>query len=266
VLYEKNATLGGNAKTNAWATGDPTAPTVTTGLSVLAWPDAYFHNYNQLLRDLDIPTTIVDLRFFIRDNEQGIMAHSKTSLLRGELRTDMDRWTRMVSIIRRVNACLCRCPYPSIYAMSILNPFNLLSLRLVARLFSVSERFWNVVVIPIYSSSFLTVKLDVIPAVIAPVLHDLIPLDSTPNMRTWATNSSGVFHKLTEGITTLTSCDLSAVLCRPDGKISVVTRDGTGNGDFDDVIFACCADTALSLLRAPSRLEQILLGGVYFPE
>ncbi len=44
TIFEKMATIGGNAKVQHW----PTNPPVISGLSVLAWPDEYFHNYNQV--------------------------------------------------------------------------------------------------------------------------------------------------------------------------------------------------------------------------
>lgn len=52
TIFEKRDTIGGNAKVFPW----PTTPSVTTGLSVLAWPDAYFHNYNQVCK---FPSTCV---------------------------------------------------------------------------------------------------------------------------------------------------------------------------------------------------------------
>jgi hypothetical protein len=56
-------------------------------------------------------------------------------------------------------------------------------------------------VVGIYSSSFLTDKLDSIPGVIAPILDDLIPIGGIPRMNTWKKNSSEVFEKLSEGCT-----------------------------------------------------------------
>jgi hypothetical protein len=43
-LFEKMPNVGGNARVFHWKTDPP----VTTGLSVLAWPDKYFHNYNEV--------------------------------------------------------------------------------------------------------------------------------------------------------------------------------------------------------------------------
>ena len=56
-----NLPNAGNAKTHTWPDG------VTTGLSVLAWPPAYFANYEALIRELGLKTEEVDLGFYIRD-------------------------------------------------------------------------------------------------------------------------------------------------------------------------------------------------------
>ena len=66
-MYEKMPTVGGNAKVRERERDEShrppsvialsllvqvfhwqTSPPVTTGLSVLAWPDKYFHNYNEV--------------------------------------------------------------------------------------------------------------------------------------------------------------------------------------------------------------------------
>eukprot|EP01130_Rhizamoeba_saxonica_P005786 TRINITY_DN2294_c0_g1_i1.p1 TRINITY_DN2294_c0_g1~~TRINITY_DN2294_c0_g1_i1.p1 ORF type:complete len:223 (+),score=19.91 TRINITY_DN2294_c0_g1_i1:52-669(+) len=51
TVYEKNSVVGGNAKTHQWSlSSDDSLPQkLTTGLSVLAWPSGYFHNYEALL-------------------------------------------------------------------------------------------------------------------------------------------------------------------------------------------------------------------------
>ena len=82
TLYEARKELGGNAKTFTWEDG------TTTGLSVLAWPAQYFHNYCRLLRELKIESTEVDLPFMVgphtgqmgssaRERERGIVERER---------------------------------------------------------------------------------------------------------------------------------------------------------------------------------------------
>eukprot|EP00047_Mylnosiga_fluctuans_P012730 m.27573 g.27573 ORF g.27573 m.27573 type:complete len:486 (+) comp4436_c0_seq1:168-1625(+) len=260
TIFEKVATLGGNARVQQW----PTSPPVTSGLSVLAWPDIYFHNYNNLLAKLGIDTTMVNLKFFVKDSKRGTFVHGKPSSLQEKLSTDIARWNRMVSFIRSVNGFLHRSPYPSLYDMSVLNPFNIITLRQASRLFGVSAEYWNTAVVPIYSSTFLTAKLDCVPAVIAPVIHDLIPLDAPSQMRTWCENSSLVFKAMTEGITVRTGVNIEKVLFNPNGTIVVKTE--SGETEFDRIIFACSADAALSMMDSPSALEKFALGKIGYSD
>lgn len=275
TIFEKMPTLGGNAKTHTWASSPP----LVSGLSVLAWPDKYFHNYNQaslhcffrcadlfqLLTELHIPTTLVELKFFISDANNGIYAHDRRSLFRDSVAHDTARWLSMVSFVTKVNSFFFGASSaPSIYNMSVLNPLNIISLRTLSRLFRVSSTFWNSVVVPIYSSSFLTVRLNSVPAVILPVLHDLIPVDGAAHMRTWAENSSVVFQKLASGITVHTSSSVSSVSFTDTGKI-LVHADGNVF-EFDRIIFACNSSAALKMMASPSVLEQQLLSGVGYAD
>ena len=61
-LFEAEATLGGNAKTHTWPDD------VTTGLSVLAWPSAYFANYQKLLETIGVQQVDASIGFYIRDS------------------------------------------------------------------------------------------------------------------------------------------------------------------------------------------------------
>ncbi len=64
----------------------------------------------------------------------------------------------------------------------MLNPFNYVPLRFATWCFGISYKFYETVIVSIYSSTFLTVKLKYIPCVILPIVVDLIPLDDLPEM------------------------------------------------------------------------------------
>ena len=66
TIYEASSKLGGNARTHQWQTN---RFSVTTGLSVLAWPK-FFRNYDHLLKELNIRTTTVQLPFFIHNRKE----------------------------------------------------------------------------------------------------------------------------------------------------------------------------------------------------
>eukprot|EP01045_Picozoa_sp_COSAG04_P021870 COSAG04_NODE_2391_length_4216_cov_4.177071_5_plen_234_part_00 len=109
-MFEAAERLGGNAKTHEWA-GSGGA---ISGLSVLAWPPAYFRNYQALLRTLGVPTELAKVRFFIGVEQPGggglgVFAHGRPSELRERYSADLRRWERLVGFISRVNdVCSCR--------------------------------------------------------------------------------------------------------------------------------------------------------------
>ena len=110
-IFESEPRLGGNAKTHEWA-GSGGA---ISGLSVLAWPAAYFRNYQALLRTLGVPTELAKVRFFLGVEQpgggglRGVFAHGRPSELRERYSADLRRWERLVGFISRVNdVCSCR--------------------------------------------------------------------------------------------------------------------------------------------------------------
>jgi hypothetical protein len=107
----------------------------------------------------------------------------------------MKKWDVMVAFIRKINLLLeDKKSYKSLYAASVFNPFNFLPLKFcVLYLFGMSNNFWEHIIVALYSSSFLTKKLDGIPAVIVPIVDDLIPLNRVPIMDSWKNNSTEVF-------------------------------------------------------------------------
>jgi hypothetical protein len=109
---------------------------------------------------------------------------------------EIQRWNSMVRLTRTINAFFSSSTEVSLYHMSFLNPLNVISLRLLSRLFGVSHAFWNEVIVPLYASSFLTIRMNGVPAVILPVLDDLIPLVGCPVMHSWSGCSREVFDRI----------------------------------------------------------------------
>ena len=93
---------------------------------------------------------------------------------------------------------------PSFYEVCLWNPLNVLTARFfMLRLCGVSAEFWDTVVVPIYSSSFLTTKLDALPAMIIPALDDIISVGSADPLKalhTWREGSNSVFDAMADDI------------------------------------------------------------------
>eukprot|EP00742_Colponemidia_sp_Colp-10_P016167 GILJ01018502.1.p1 GENE.GILJ01018502.1~~GILJ01018502.1.p1 ORF type:complete len:570 (-),score=44.02 GILJ01018502.1:82-1707(-) len=265
TLFEARDQIGGNAKTHLWRDEE-----IRTGLSVLAWPPQYFHNYTSLLRTLGVDSESVSLPFMVGDDDHGVFAHDMDTNFKHKLQSDIKRWRWLVCFVRYVTWVFNGSHSTlSLYRMNILNPFNYISLRSLSRVFRISSCFWDSIVVPIYSSTFLTVRLDNVPAIIVPIVDDLISVTRTPVMQTWSDNSSLVFSRLTKGVNVKTAVDLTRVFWQyKDGQQILVVEDAHGSRyTFDKVVFACSADNAKRLLStSASSLQAHLLSHVQYTD
>lgn len=263
TVFERRDELGGNAKTHTWSTADAS---ITTGLSVLAWPACYFHNYTRLLAELGVPTEPTRrLRFMVKDGA-AFYAHGEGAAEGGDAR-DMERWKRLVATVRATNARLSgrkQGEPASLYEFAPYNPFNLIPLRTLTRAYGISTTFWERVFVPIHSSSFLTVQLDDLPAVIAPALEDIVSLADGGDLITWSGSSRDVFSRMKADFEHRVHAGAEvATVERDTTGVSVHTADGT-TLRFDEIVFACSAHQALASLPTPTRTERLLLGGMQY--
>eukprot|EP01126_Amoeba_proteus_P017227 TRINITY_DN1819_c0_g1_i16.p1 TRINITY_DN1819_c0_g1~~TRINITY_DN1819_c0_g1_i16.p1 ORF type:complete len:322 (-),score=65.40 TRINITY_DN1819_c0_g1_i16:134-1099(-) len=141
--------------------------------------------------------------------------------------------------------------------MSYLNPLNFLPLLWLTKFFGISRQFWNAIVIPIYSSTFLTVNLAYVPAVVAPTINTIIPLTKLPQLQTWTNSSAEVFNKMVKNIEVRTNTPVQRVV-RKGEEIHVIDKGGNCE-KFSEIIFACPSTVVYQVLYSASLLEQILL-------
>lgn len=262
TIYERNPVVGGNAKVHTWDFPDKPR----SGLSVLAWPQHKFPNYNKLVDELKVEYEPVTLRFFSMDSKGDISAHGLDNEVRQGFAADYEKWARMIAFIARVNVFCCGDDSGSIYNMSYLNPFNIIPLRTTAFMFRISNDFWYKVVEPVYSSTFLSKHLAWIPAVVGPTIAEIVPLDGEPKLVSWKDSSDKVFEKLVEGCTVLTGADVARVLYNESqGTVDIIEGNGTSK-TYDNVIYACAPDAALKMMDKPSWLHNALLSNVSYPE
>ncbi|CAM9269766.1 unnamed protein product, partial [Ectocarpus fasciculatus] len=262
TLFEEREDVGGNAKTFDWSDG------VCTGLSVLAWPSEYFRNYNALLHQLGVESTYVELPFFIKDSTGHTFFHGNDFKVRPRHKNDFRKWVILVGIVRTVNSFFAGTKEKSLYHVSILNPFNMLSLRMMCRLCFISSDFWDCVIVPLYMSSFLTIKLDEVPAVILPTLDDLISVSTTPKMQSWKGSSKDVFSRMANTCKFESCCGQKVLACvRNDVtlKWSVIT-DKREYMNFDKIVFATNSYHAMAAQSGLPFLERCILSNIRYTD
>jgi hypothetical protein len=268
---EQKPVLGGNMKTHTWSVnGTP----VKTGLAVLAWPRQLFHNYNALIHELGVKIKPHVLKWMITrrlpgrdvDDVECIYAHKPTTPAAKKameapwLVQDLEAWRRCMAFIKAVNTWFAPRPLPgvdSMYRSHLLNPLNVIPLRTLTWFFGVSRRFWDEVFVAIHASSLLECKMDSLPAVIAEVMEDIVPIadpNAPPEMDSWlAGHGAEVFDGLTAGFrqSVLTSTGCESVRIEQDelGKfVAIVTDTDNVERTYDRVVFACGAPATLRAL------------------
>ena len=193
----------------------------------------------------------------------------------------------------------------SMYTFSILNPLNIIAAHTwMVTCFGVSQKFWDTVVIPVYSSSFLTTAFHELPATILVPLDDIISVgheDPCKPLHTWRQSSKDVFDAIAKFVTSekanknnriLTGAVVEHVIPHqyadktnkfiPQGKNLVrwSSSSSTTNEEyFDAVIFACpgpevrklihCSNTVAQSRHRPGILGTLLdeiVGGVTYED
>lgn len=257
-MFEAAPTIGGNAKTHDWPVVD--GRRVTVGLSVLAWPTSLFRNYRALLERLEVATEEVELCFFVRAGAEVFTSKGEGGLAR-RYAEDLGRWRRLVEFVRGVNrVCGGFAKGESLYRVAPHNPLNVIPLWPLARAFGISRGFWDDIVVAFYSATFLSTRLDRIPAVILPTIDSILAIDSPGRLETWTGSSREVFDRMTASFAerTHTGRGIVRIEASADG---VTLGDCTGQSHrFDKVVLACPAPAIARALVRRRRLHGLLLG------
>lgn len=154
--------------------------------------------------------------------------------------------------------------HPSLYHFSYWNPLNLVPLYALTRAFGISARFWDEIFVPIHCATMITTSMKDMPAVVAPLLESLVPLERPCRMDTWVDSPRLVFERMCEPFRDRvhTGCTITSVR-RMDGEFRIESKEG-GVFSADRVIFACQAPSILAAFERPSWLERMLLGRVRY--
>lgn len=283
TVYEARKNLSGNAHSFDWYVGKDV---VKTCVSVTAWPPHLYKNYVALLKQIDVKTKTQTLSWFVNSKvpgHEGFLWAADPSAPAGSLREhfkrDFEQYGKALKLINFVTKLFTFQfgAEPSMYSLQTglgpLNPFATFPLHHVARLFGVSQEWWDIVFTPHYTASFLTDKLDNMVAVTGPLIEDQIPLlpndSNTTNCKittceTWADAGTGmreVFAKLTKNCTVKVNTRVTDVSINPKNHNEHVVTDDVGGSDtFDRVVFACQATAIGNMVKDHNWMEDAILG------
>jgi predicted NAD/FAD-binding protein len=152
----------------------------------------------------------------------------------------------------------------SMYRFSYLNPLNLATLYRWARLFGVSREFWEKVFVPIHSATLITTSMRDLPAVVAPLLESVVPLDRPCEMTTWVGAPARVFDRMTAAFASRVHTGCEIVSVRRAGKELELRAASGERFRADRVVMACPAPAARAALDGAGGLARRLLARVRY--
>ena len=260
-LLEKAAELGGNARTHKWSVGEGI---VESPLLVIAWPGQYYHNYHALLDELEVPTTTLPIAYYVKHPE-GVFRQDGEATLDRHFAKDLQRWRRLIAVAGRINDFFIGSAEDrSLYDFSYANPLNVVPLYWLARAFGISREFWEKIFVPVHVATLITTRMKDLPAVVAPLIESIVPLERPGRMTTWVGAPRQVFDRMVHGFESEVHLGCEIVSVR--GGAGGFTRRAADGRSFraDRVFYACQVPAARASLEDATWLERLLLSRVQY--
>ena len=256
-LFEAEAHLGGNAMTVDMPQDDGTS--IPFDISVTACIPSVYHHVLLLARQLGVE--LVDTRFsYSVAYRGGIYAHDLDSDISRELKSEIDRFQRLLKRLNRFG----RLNRSRSRLLNALNPFNYVSMGAVLNFGRFSGDFRYKVLKPMFVNFLMATNVFDMPASLFSRYLEFFDIVTATPMRTWEGGTRRVYELLTEAFRDR--------ICL-GRRVRKVVRTGAGVRvedeagvveTFDDVVFACNANQTLMALDRPSFLESWLLASVRY--
>lgn len=256
-VFEQNQRLGGNAMTVdiPQNEGQP----VPVDISVTAFIPSVYHNYMALMSRYGVESVPTRFSYTVH-YDGGVYAHDFDSPLKVELQSEIDRFQRLLRVLKLFNILNRR---PSI-VLSLLNPFNYVSMGRVLDVWGLSSHFRNKVLKPLFVNFVLASNVFDMPASMFARYLDFFDVERSTPMVTWQGGTRNIYERMTEGFKDRIYLGRGVARIQRD-RHGVVVRDTHGQEErFDQVILACNANQALMLLEQPSVAERWLLGSIRY--
>jgi len=183
--------------------------------------------------------------------------NGETSPFRETMAEDYVKWKALAEKIIEASSDHGRL---TLYNFSALNQYNYVFIKALQTLSCISQDFIDYAFTPIYSFGLLKADLNSVPSVVARGVEKTFALGYVNDIPTYKLNSAAVFTKATDGVTVHLSTPVQSV---KRGKTIKVTT-AKGEEEFDIIVFACNANSALNILTDSSFLEKGLLGNIEY--
>jgi predicted NAD/FAD-binding protein len=257
ALYEKNDYLGGNAMTVEIPQDDGTR--VPVDISVTAYIPTVYHHYVLMLQRYGIKSLPTRFSYSVRYGKD-VYAHDFDSALKQELRAEIDRFSRLLAVLKRFNFL----SESTSRAKAMLNPFNYISMGRLLDALNFSSDFRFKILKPLFVNFVLASGLFDMPASLFSRYLDFFDIEKSTPMVTWDQGTANLYRHMAAEFADRIHLNRGVKRIRRDGD-SVIVCDHEGREErFDEVVLACNANQALMMLERPSRFETVLLSSIRY--
>ena len=256
-LFEANDRLGGNAITVDMPQED--GRSIPFDISVTACIPTVYHKYVQFMQQHDIPLVATRFSYAVRYRHD-VYAHNFSSALRKELQPEIDKFQKLLRFLKVVNVL----SKSKSKLLSMLNPFNYVSMGTLLNLGRFSGDFRYKILKPLFVNFLMATNVFDMPASMFARYLDFFDIETATPMQTWDQGTRRIYQRMSESFRD------KIYLNRPVNKVrrtgsQVTIEDANGQTEqFDQVIFACNANQTLMMLDKPSFLEAFILSSIRY--
>lgn len=262
TVYEKEGWIGGHTHTlDVHMDGQQLA--IDTGFIV--YNDRTYPNFMKLMTQLGVESQATEMSFSVHDPHSGFEynGHSLNSLFARRRHLLSTRFWRMLADMMRFN----RQALDDLAATRLSDDLNL---GQYLRQGSYGNDFIHQYIVPMGAAIWSMSLADMMAFPAHFFLrffrhHGLLSINDRPQWRVIQGGSNAYIEPLIAPFrdSIKTHCPVTRVR-RDDAGVMV--ESSAGSARFDQVIFACHSDQALSLLEAPSAAESRILGAIPYAD
>ena len=256
-LFEAQEQLGGNAITVDMPQDD--GGSIPFDISVTACIPSVYDHILLLMEQFGIELLDTKFSYSVKYGGQ-TYAHDFDSEIREQLKSEIAKFQRLLRRLHRFGWLT----HTQSKALSLLNPYNYVSMGTLLNLGGFSGDFRYKVLKPMFVNFLMATNVFDMPASLFARYLEFFDIESATPMQTWDQGTRRIYQHLSVGFQD------KIYLNRPVQKVyrsksGVEVEDADGVREaFDDVIFACNANQTLMMIDKPTGLERYLLSSIRY--
>ncbi len=256
-LYEAQEQLGGNAITVNMPQDDGSS--IPFDISVTACIPSVYDHILLLMKQFDIELLDTKFSYSVKYDGQ-VYAHDFDSEIREQLQPEIDKFQRLLRRLHRFGWLT----NSQSKVLSLLNPYNYVSMGTLLNLGGFSGDFRYKVLKPMFVNFLMATNVFDMPASLFARYLEFFDIEAATPMQTWDQGTQNIYRHLSADFQDKIYLNRT-VRKVYRSKSGVVVEDTAGvREEFDEVIFACNANQTMMMLDKPTALERYLLSSIRY--